>query len=131
MANEEFCLHSDSHMDLIPEWDTALMNMWGMTQNEYAILSAQPTAISLLGQNVNSRWEVSHQCSFDWRSEDGLLCNSHEDMASAVNLKKPLLSPSWTSQFSFSKCHAHKKTPEDPTIMRVEREASDIAKFAR
>lgn len=46
MANEEFCLQSDSHVDLIPDWDMALMNMWGMTQNEYAILSTQPTGPS-------------------------------------------------------------------------------------
>lgn len=95
------------------------------------LLFPVPIAISLLGHNVNSRWEVSHQCSFDWRSSDGLLTNSPDDVASAVNLEKPLLSPSWTSQFSFSKCHAHKKTPEDPAIRRVERGASDIAKFAR
>ena len=130
MANEEFCLQSDSHVDLIQDWDMALMNMWGMIQNEYAILSTTPTAMSLLGQNVNSRWEVSHQCSFDWRESDGLLVNS-DDIASAVNLEKPLLSPTWTSKFSFSKCHAHKKTPDDPQLKRVERAVTDIAKFAR
>jgi hypothetical protein len=131
MANEEFCLQSDSHVDLIHHWDMALMNMWGMIQNEYAILSTQPTALSLLGNNVNDRWEVSHQCAFDWRKKDGLLTNSDDEVASAVNLNTPLLSPTWTSKFSFSKCHAHKKTPEDPTLMRVERGATDIVKFAR
>ena len=131
MANEEFCVQSDSHMDVITHWDMALMNMWGMIQNEYAIISTQPTAMSLLGKNVHERWEVSHQCSFEWRSQDGFLVTNEDNIASAVNLESPLLSPTWTSKFSFSKCHAHKKTPEDPTLMRVDRGVTDITKFAR
>mmetsp|Transcript_10862 Transcript_10862/g.17809 ORF Transcript_10862/g.17809 Transcript_10862/m.17809 type:complete len:530 (+) Transcript_10862:55-1644(+) len=132
MADEEFCLQSDSHVDLIPNWDMALLNMWGMIQNEYAVLSTQPTATSLLGKNVHDRWEVAHQCSFDWREVDGLLTNREGgEVSSAINLDTPLLSPTWTSKFSFSKCHAHKKTPEDPGLMRVERGVSDIVKFAR
>jgi hypothetical protein len=132
MANEEFCLQSDSHVDLIPNWDMAVMNMWGMVQNEYAVLSTQPTATSLLGKNVHDRWEVAHQCSFEWRNVDGLLTNKEGgEVSSAINLDKPLLSPTWTSKFSFSKCHAHKKTPEDPSLMRVDRGVSDIVKYAR
>lgn len=131
MANEEFCLLSDSHVDLITHWDMALMNMWGMIQNEYAVISTPPTAMSLLGTNVHDRWEVSHQCTFHWRTEDGLLTNNEAEVVSAVNLDKPLLSPTWTSKFSFSKCHAMKKTPDDPRLMRVERGPADVAKYAR
>lgn len=130
MADEEFCMLSDTHTDLIPDWDMALMNMWAMIQNEYAIISTQPTAMSLLGKNVNDRWEVSHQCSFKWDEQNGLLRNSAEP-ASAIYLDKPLLSPTWTSKFSFSKCHALKKTPDDPAILRLDRDITDIAKFAR
>ena len=59
LQDEEFCLQLDSHSDVIQNWDVELTEMWGLTGNEYAILSTQPVDISRLGEADNS---VPHLC---------------------------------------------------------------------
>ena len=36
-----FVLHrqTDSHMDVVPTWDEAMMQMWGRANNEYGVLT--------------------------------------------------------------------------------------------
>lgn len=48
----------------------------------------------------------------------------------AKELEKPLMAPLWTSQFSFSKCHALKKTPYDPNFHYLI-DGIDFSRFAR
>ncbi len=48
------------------DWDVKLMDMWGLINNEYAILSTSPSALENLDKNVNNRWEVPHLCAFKW-----------------------------------------------------------------
>lgn len=48
----------------------------------------------------------------------------------AMNLPTPILSPLWSSSFSFSKCHAERKIPSDPSIAYIA-EGDEFSKFAR
>jgi hypothetical protein len=48
----------------------------------------------------------------------------------AMHLKIPILSPLWSSSFSFGKCHAERKTTSDPSIAYVA-EGDEFSKFAR
>ncbi|CAN0452537.1 unnamed protein product, partial [Laminaria digitata] len=34
LADEEFCMQTDSHMDFVKNWDTAMMAEWADTRNE-------------------------------------------------------------------------------------------------
>ena len=34
LADEEFCMQMDSHMDFVEDWDTAMMAEWASTRNE-------------------------------------------------------------------------------------------------
>lgn len=40
------------------EWDTLLLDMWGLTQNEYGVLSTYVPRFEEMGLNANDRWEV-------------------------------------------------------------------------
>lgn len=40
------------------EWDTLLLDMWGLTQNEYGVLSTYVPRFEEMGLNTNERWEV-------------------------------------------------------------------------
>ena len=51
MKDEEFCMQIDSHSDVLPQWDTALTNMWGSIDNEYAVLSTAVPDLSTLGES--------------------------------------------------------------------------------
>ena len=43
IENEEFCMQTDSHMDFMMGWDRLMMEMWALTENEYAVLSTYVT----------------------------------------------------------------------------------------
>lgn len=34
LADEEFCMQTDSHMDFLEEWDVLMMEEWAATRNE-------------------------------------------------------------------------------------------------
>lgn len=48
------------------EWDTLLLDMWGLTQNEYGVLSTYVPRFEEMGLNTNERWEV---CTCRWAEE--------------------------------------------------------------
>lgn len=50
--------------------------------------------------------------------------------AEAINLESPLLAPLYSAAFSFSKCHAERKVPNDPNLQMIF-EVDEFAKFAR
>jgi len=127
MGNEEFCMQIDSHMDVVQSWDVEMLKMWGATKNEYAVLSTYVTDIATLGVNVNNRWEVPHLCQSLW-TDRGMVRN--QQASSAINLESPILAPLWSAGFSFSKCHAEVKVPNDPSLPMIF-EGEEFSKFAR
>lgn len=119
LEDEEFCLQLDSHMDFVPQWDTKMMEMWAMTENEYAILSTYVTdAVELSKQldgekGVNGLFEVPHLCMVTLDGANGLVRNWATK--SCRMLPKPKLTNGvWGAGLSFSKCHAERKVMYDP-----------------
>jgi len=104
-----------------------MLKMWGATKNEYAVLSTYVTDIATLGVNVNNRWEVPHLCQSLW-TDRGMVRN--QQASSAINLESPILAPLWSAGFSFSKCHAEVKVPNDPSLPMIF-EGEEFSKFAR
>lgn len=63
-TNEEFCLQIDAHSDFAPHWDVLLTEMWGATDNEYAVISGVPVDVAVLARNTlnNEDQQVPHLC---------------------------------------------------------------------
>lgn len=56
VGDEEFCMQIDAHMDFVPKWDSLMMEMWSLTNNEYAILSTYVADSHELGMNMNGNF---------------------------------------------------------------------------
>jgi len=130
----EFCMQIDSHMDFLPGFDTAMMNMWGATNNEYAVLSTYVSDLSVYeeeagGLGVNQRHEVPHLCMI--RFHGGGQMPRNWGTKCLVRATKPKLTNAlWGAGLSFSKCHAERKTPNDPNLPYVF-DGEEFSKAAR
>jgi len=110
ISPQDFCMSTDSHMDFEPEWDQSMVDMWDLTENEYAVLSTYVANIDQLGKNLNGVNEVPHLCMVTFTSQ----VRTHATKC-ARNLPKPKLTNAiWGAGLSFSKCHAELKVPVDP-----------------
>ncbi|KAL7502615.1 hypothetical protein ACHAXN_000548 [Cyclotella atomus] len=114
ISPQDFCMSTDSHMDFEPEWDEKMIDMWDITENEYAVLSTYVANIgknsNQLGENLNGVHEVPHLCMITFTSQ----VRTHATKC-ARNLPKPKLTNAiWGAGLSFSKCHAELKVPVDP-----------------
>uniref|UniRef100_A0A7S4S1C0 Uncharacterized protein n=1 Tax=Alexandrium monilatum TaxID=311494 RepID=A0A7S4S1C0_9DINO len=118
---EDFCLQIDAHAVFAPGWDTQLLGEFAQTENEYAVLSTYPTdAATALPDgtfpNSNGHWEMPHICTAQIL-QPGVVRN---DQASAVaNLQRPALGKFWAAGLSFSRCHAERDVPSDPSLRQI------------
>ena len=120
LQNEEFCMQTDAHMDMVRHWDVKMMDMWGLIQNEYAILSTYVTDAAELpvldkedSKGINNLHEVPHLCMVHFSGTFDLVRNT--DTKCARMLPRPKLNNIvWGAGLSFSKCHAERKVPYDP-----------------
>jgi hypothetical protein len=119
LENEEFCMQTDSHMDFELNWDTLMLEMWGIINNEYAILSTYVSDLAQYEENkadrhgINDQFEVPHLCMVTLQGMYGLPRNWGTKCLR--NMKKPKLTNAvWGAGLSFSKCHAERKVPYDP-----------------
>ena len=130
----EFCMQIDSHMDFYPNWEVEMINMWKEINNEYGVLSTYVNDIGtydaeVKGKGVNDRHEVPHLCMITWSGQGGMIRNWGTKCA--VNLDKPKLTNGiWGAGLSFSKCHAERKTPYDPSLPYVF-DGEEFSKAAR
>lgn len=62
LRDEEFCMQTDSHMDVVQDWDAKLMAMWGRVNNEYGILTTYVHKIEQLREGYENKKEVPHLC---------------------------------------------------------------------
>ena len=130
----EFCMQIDSHMDFYPNWEVEMINMWKEVDNEYAVLSTYVNDIGtynaeISGKGVNNRHEVPHLCMITWAGQGGMIRNWGTKCA--INLSKPKLTNGiWGAGLSFSKCHAERKTPYDPSLPFVF-DGEEFSKAAR
>jgi hypothetical protein len=52
IENEEFCMQIDAHMDFAPDFDIHMLGMWGLTNNEYAVLSTYVSDAETMKDNM-------------------------------------------------------------------------------
>lgn len=52
IENEEFCMQIDAHMDFAPDFDIHMLEMWGLTNNEYAVLSTYVSDSETMKDNM-------------------------------------------------------------------------------
>lgn len=119
LRDEEYCMQTDSHMDFVHNWDVHMMEMWGETNNEYAVLSTYVADSETLNDNeeghsgTNNAFEVPHLCMVTLSGMHGLVRNWGTKCMR--NMPKPKLTNAiWGAGLSFSKCHAERKVPYDP-----------------
>jgi len=65
-AGEDFCLQLDAHSDVAAHWDTAMLEAWAATSNEYAVISTHPPDIAELN---TANGEVNHLCQAAFASK--------------------------------------------------------------
>ncbi|KAM3573901.1 hypothetical protein VYU27_004170 [Nannochloropsis oceanica] len=128
IGDEEFCMQTDAHMDFLFEWDTLLLDMWRLTQNEYGVLSTYVPRFEEMGLNANDRWEVPHICRVFFTPGDGMPRN--EQAKAAMWLTRPKMTSTWAAGFAFNKCHADKRTPYDPHLPSLF-DGEEYSRFAR
>lgn len=46
IQDEDFCMQIDSHSEVVQDWDTKGLQMWGSAGNEYGVLSMQPPDVT-------------------------------------------------------------------------------------
>ena len=121
MDHQEFCMEASPNIKASHHWDVEIINMWMSAQNEYAVLSHN------LPFEEDKSSQVKHLCQLEF-NEQGHLVNQLP--REAVNLGRPLLSTTWSGDFSFSKCHANTKVPHDPHLLYLHEE-TPFTIFAR
>jgi len=130
LEDEDFYLQIDSHMDFVEEWDVKLLNEWKAARNEYAVLSTHPPDVKRkndAAQDPSVLNEVPYLCEATITSA-GLVRN--KPAYALVNIDKPILSPLWSSMFSFSRAHAIRRVPSDPVLMHAY-DGVEFATYAR
>jgi hypothetical protein len=136
MIDGEFCLQTDSHMDYEVGWDNSMLGMWGLVNNEYAVLSTYVTdstdynnikdhtkgtwrpflvntltylPLSLsLSVGINNLHEVPHLCIVLFHGMWGMPRNFGTKCLRMFP-KPKLTNAVWGAGLSFSKCHAERK----------------------
>lgn len=128
LGSEEFCMQIDAHMDFEDEWDKQLLDMWGLTNNEYGVLTTYVPNFDQLHLNLNNRYEVPQICKVLYTKPENMVRN--EQATNCIWLSKPKLTASWAAGFSFNKCHADLKAPYDPHLPSLF-DGEEYSKYAR
>jgi len=116
LGNEEFCMQVDAHSSFRQNWDQYAKEDWAKANNEFAVISHVPAKQGEQTQHEDGgaqQTEVPRQCSVKFQ-DNGIPNYSAPGDGKAVDLDKPLLANTWSSAFSFAKCHLEESAPYDP-----------------
>mmetsp|Transcript_22884 Transcript_22884/g.33438 ORF Transcript_22884/g.33438 Transcript_22884/m.33438 type:complete len:534 (+) Transcript_22884:211-1812(+) len=119
ITDEEFCMQTDSHMDFMVGWDSLMLEMWALTENEYGVLSTYVTDstdfdnIKDKSKGINGLHEVPHLCIVRFHGAGGMPRNFGTKCLRMFPRPK-LTNAVWGAGLSFAKCHAEKKVLYDP-----------------
>ncbi|CAM9987760.1 unnamed protein product, partial [Discosporangium mesarthrocarpum] len=116
LREEEFCMQTDSHMDVAPDWDYKLMQMWGRAGNEYGILTTYVHRMEQLSDNLEKKREVPHLCQVSFTAAQH---PRYVQAKIASGLPAPKLTNTWAAGFSLARCHAWRAAPYDPGLRMV------------
>jgi hypothetical protein len=65
VQTQDFCMHTDSHMDYSDNFDTELVYMFHRTETDYAVLSTYVDSMTKNNQDVRT---VPNLCMVEWTS---------------------------------------------------------------
>jgi Glycosyltransferase (GlcNAc) len=109
---QDFCMQIDSHMDFSDHFDTELIDMFHMTENDYAVLSTYVTDIA---ENNKDPVNVPNLCMVTFTSSI-----RNWGTKECLHLVKPKLTNAmWGAGLSFHRCHAEVNVPVDPYLDNV------------
>ena len=112
---QDFCLQVDAHTFGAKYWDTRILEEWGKSNNEMAVLTTYIGSPENLDKNVGGTHEVPHLCTAHLQGDFPF-----NDRASAARyLENPILCGLWAAGFSFSKCHAELRVPYDINLIQI------------
>ena len=109
-------IQTDSHMDVVPSWDRAMLEMWGRANNEYGVLSTYvhvQESIHSLEEAMDRGKHVPHLCQVEFTAARN---PRYVQAKLAMGLQKPKLNVAWAAGFSLARCHAWKAVPYDPQL---------------
>ncbi|KAF0700303.1 hypothetical protein As57867_009145, partial [Aphanomyces stellatus] len=70
IRDEEFCMELDAHSQVLPQWDTILVQEWARTNNEMAVLSTYPVGFDMISPNLTyPHQSSSHLCDHNKRGQ--------------------------------------------------------------
>jgi len=116
VEEEDFCMQIDAHTVFKQDWDVLMLEQWGMTENEFAVLSTYPTNHKDLEKNSNNHWEMPHICAVNMNPSGEI---SNRQAGAVAMLDRPALAPFWAAGLSFSRCHAERNVPNDPNMKQI------------
>ncbi|KAF0700615.1 hypothetical protein As57867_008847, partial [Aphanomyces stellatus] len=119
IRDEEFCMELDAHSQVLPQWDTILVQEWARTNNEMAVLSTYPVGFDMISPNLTyPHQSSSHLCDHNKRGQmlEIPICTG---IINIYNSNMPQLSAYFGGGLSFSKCHAEKRAPIDKHLKWV------------
>ncbi|CAM9815553.1 unnamed protein product [Pylaiella littoralis] len=129
LREEEFCMQTDSHMDVVQDWDVKMLAMWGRVNNEYGILTTYVHKIEQLNQGAENKKEVPHLCQLGFTPNTNHPRYVQAKMA--IKLPAPKLTNTWAAGLSFGKCHSWKATPYDPGLRKKVFDGEEFSMHAR
>lgn len=133
LGNEEYCMQIDAHTTFVPSWDEIAKTEWKNAKNEFAIISTAPANLAEMSDYESwtgaKNGQVPRQCLVRFADNEIPEYAIPAD-GKATGLEVPLLSHTWSSAFSFSKCHIEETAPYDPFTQYVFG-AEQFARFAR
>jgi len=103
---------TDSHMDFSDNWDVDLVDMFHLTQNDYAVLSTYVTDITANNQDPIN---VPHLCMVQFTSS----IRNWGTKECKFLTKPKLTNAMWGAGLSFHRCHAELNVPVDPYLDNV------------
>ncbi|CAM9164113.1 unnamed protein product [Chrysoparadoxa australica] len=124
--DQEFCMQTDSHMDVVQDWDVYMMKEWAATSNEYGVLSTYCQDSRYLGVNVQGHYEVAHLCEFVIPANQV----RNKQALALKQMTRPKLTTTWAAGYSFSKCHAERTVPYDPYLPQIF-DGEEFSRFVR
>ena len=68
LSPQDFCMSTDSHMDVKELWDQNMIQMWDDANNEYAVLSSYVNDIERMADKNLRGEEVPHLCMVTFTS---------------------------------------------------------------
>ena len=109
---QDFCMQIDSHMDFSDNFDVELIDMFHMTENDYAVLSTYVTDIA---ENNKDPKNVPNLCMVTFTSSI-----RNWGTKECRNLVRPKLTNAmWGAGLSFHRCHGELNVPVDPYLDNV------------